>query len=435
MVDRPRRAALLTALVVLGLGGATTAVPALTGGEDGDAVSVPARLPGYSYLTGQLGAAPPGRVLAVYQQGFGVELFDFPQALVVGADGASARQVRTAMRRGAPDTQGDAAPMSVSPDGTRLAVGDWDAGDVSGEETTPALGEADMAVVDVATGDVRTVALPDATAVLPLAWSADSARLAYVSPTGPVGPYARAGRPGQLLVLDVGTGRAAPVAGVDDAVSAAFSPDGLLAVQREGGAIEVREPGGDLLRTVEAPRSELLAPGTGWSPDGRLLALQGAGGVSFLSASDDASADVPAPVRADVLLAWRSPDQVLLQDVGASSTATSVDFTVSRADLATGEVTPWTRVPTSGGNYAVHDLQLATGLVQRAQPVAAAPFADRGRPSWLVLAAIWLLAAGVAARVAHRLARRRARSRVADSGPPHAGGPVTRRSTSGVGSR
>lgn len=394
------------------------------------AVTVPEQLPGYSHLTGQLGAAPPDRVLAVDQHGVGVELLDVPQALVVGADGASARQLRTAVRRGAPDSQGDAAPMSVSPDGARLAVGDGDAGDPSGFDQVGGLEDADVALVDAATGDVRTLALPDATAVLPLAWSPDSRRLAHVSPTGPVGPYGRSGRPGHLLVLDVGTGRAAPVAGIDDAVSAASSPDGLLAVQRAGGAVEVRDPDGGLRRTLVPPRpADLLTSGAGWSPDGRLLALQGEGTVSFVAASGDPAAAVPAPVAADGLLAWRSADEVLLQDVGASSTATSVDDTVSRADLTTGAVQPSTRVPTGSGGCAVLDLQLATGLVQRAEQVAGSPPVDRGRLPALLRAGAWVLAAGVAALAAlaaARLSRRRSRSRTpgADAADPAAGAPA-----------
>ncbi|WP_299039370.1 hypothetical protein [uncultured Pseudokineococcus sp.] len=438
-MDRPRRAALLAALAVLGVGGASSALPAVTGAGTADQAAVPAQLPGYSYRTGQLGAAPPDRVLAVYQQGFGVELLDFPQALVVGADGASARRLRTAMSRGAPDSQGDAAPMSVSPDGAAVAVGDWDAGAPSGELVVAAPEDADMALVDAATGDVRTVDLPDATAVLPLAWSPDSQRLAYVSPTGEVGPYGRSGRPGHLLVLDVGTGAAVPVAGVDDAVSAAFSPDGLLAVQRAGGAIEVRGPDGGLLRTVTPPRPEgVLTSGAGWSPDGRLLALQGEAAVSFLAASGDPAAAVPAPVAADGLLAWRSADEVLLEDVGASSTATSVDFTVSHADLSTGAVQPFTRVPTGSGNYAVHDFQMATGLAQHAEQVSGSPRADRGWPSPLVRAGAWLLAAGAAALVAGRLSRRRARSRaigLAAAEPLPAGGSPAREQEAAAGSR
>ncbi|WP_432503775.1 hypothetical protein [Kineococcus arenarius] len=304
-----------------------------------------------------------------------MEFMDVPQALVLGADGASARRLSTAMERGAPDTQGDAAPMSLSPDGSTVAVGDWDAGAPTSVVGTGAPEPADVALVDAATGDVRTLPLPDASAALPLAWSPDSRRLAYLSPTGPAHPFGGPGHSGQLLVLDVASGRTEPVPGAGEAISAAFSPDG------------------------------------------RLLAVQRDGEVAFLAASEEEAATVPAPVAGDALLAWRSSGEVLVQDVGASSSATDVDFTVSSVDLGTGAARPFTRVPTGSGDYAVVDFELATGLTQRAEHVLAVPRADRGQPPLLLHATGVLLAAGAGALVAHRLTRRRVRRRAPIGAP------------------
>ena len=412
-MEPSHRVALLTALAVLGAGGAWAAAPAGAPAPASAPATVPAQLPGYSYLTGSMGAAPPGRVLALYQQGLGVEFMDVPQALTVGADGASARRARTALDRGAPDTQGDAAPMALSGDGSTIAVGDWDTSTPGASAGGP--GRADVALVDAATGDVRTLALPDARAVLPLAWSPDARRLAYLSPTEAADPFASPTDPaGDLLVLDVGSGRARPVPDVDDAVSAAFSPDGrLLAVQRSGGAVEVRAGDGALLRTLVPPRAgDVLAAGAAFSPDGRLLGLQRAGEVVFLPVADDPAVAVPAPVAGDALLAWRSPGEVLVQDRGASSSATSTDFTVSSVELATGSARAFTRVPTAGGNYAVTRFELATGLVQGARWTAAVPRPDRGRPAAVLRVGGVLLSAAAAALVAQRLTRRRSARRV-----------------------
>ncbi|WP_432572034.1 WD40 repeat domain-containing protein [Kineococcus sp. SYSU DK005] len=400
-MSAPHRAPLLAAAAVLAAGGALAAQPAgTTGGEP----VLPARLPGYSHLTGSLGDAPPGRVLAVYQQGLGVELGDVPQALAVGADGASARRVGTALERGAGDTQGDAAPMAPSPDGSTVAVGDWDTGTPGSAAPAP----ADVALVDAASGRTRTLAVPEAAAVLPLAWSPDSRRLAHLAPHAPAGPFERLAAPGgRLHVLDTGTGRSTAVPGADDVVSAAFSPDGAeLAVQRAGGAVDVLGPDGALRRTLPAPGG-LLVAGAAWSPDGRLLAVQQDRRVAFAAASGATGEAVPAPVAGEALLAWRSAREVLVQDVGASSSATAADFTVSRADLGTGALVPSTRVPTARGNYAVIGLRLATGLAARAEHVAAVPPADRGRAPLPLRAGAVLAAAGAAALAAHRLARRR----------------------------
>src|SRR5688572_30027625 len=87
------------------------------GGEPDAPASLPDRIAGYSYLTADVSSDPPGRAIAVYQHGFGVEFFDFPQALVLGADRDVYRRVDLAERRGGSARQGgDPAPMLLSPD-------------------------------------------------------------------------------------------------------------------------------------------------------------------------------------------------------------------------------------------------------------------------------------------------------------------------------
>ncbi|WP_107774289.1 hypothetical protein [Nocardioides sediminis] len=80
--------------------------------------SAAAILAGYSHLTGNVSDSPPGPAVALYQHGFGVELLDFPQAVVLSASGDTYRRVDAAEGRAGPETQGDPAPMLLSPDGT-----------------------------------------------------------------------------------------------------------------------------------------------------------------------------------------------------------------------------------------------------------------------------------------------------------------------------
>lgn len=121
--------------------------------------ALPERMVGYSCLTGSVWASPPGPVLALHQQGFGVEFTDFPQALVMSADGENYRRVDLAERRAGPESQGDPAPMLSSPDGTQVAVG---------RHSSRA---ADVALLDLSTGDVVRHAVPGARSVHPVAWS------------------------------------------------------------------------------------------------------------------------------------------------------------------------------------------------------------------------------------------------------------------------
>src|SRR5436309_9865135 len=95
--SRLRLAVPLAAAAVLTVVAAIAVLPGLlrlwtrtaTGTASGGAAAAPASLPdrfaGYSYLTGDVSAAPPGRAIALYIHGAGVELLDFPQALVLSA--------------------------------------------------------------------------------------------------------------------------------------------------------------------------------------------------------------------------------------------------------------------------------------------------------------------------------------------------------------
>lgn len=78
--------------------------------DSSGSASLPDRLADYSYLTGNVSSSPPGRVIATYHHGYGVEMMDFPQAIAVAADGDIYRRVDLAESRGGPETQGDAGP-------------------------------------------------------------------------------------------------------------------------------------------------------------------------------------------------------------------------------------------------------------------------------------------------------------------------------------
>ncbi|VXB17525.1 exported hypothetical protein [Nocardioides sp. AX2bis] len=260
---------------------AVTLVPLATEGgpaDSGTTASLPHQLAGYSYLTTDVSEAPPGRAIALYQHGFGVEFLDFPQAVVLGADTDIYRRLDAAEDRAGPETQGDPAPMLLSPDGRRVALGDHDTS------------EADLEIVDLSSADVARHALPPARSVRPIAWSSESTQVAYISSTEPTNPYSGRSLVGDLVVLDTDSGDTTAVTVGDPISGAAFSPDGsLIAVQRRGSSsgISLVDLATSTVRDLPRPLQDeaqrgVLAGPEAWSPDGRLLAVAHEESMEFL---------------------------------------------------------------------------------------------------------------------------------------------------------
>ncbi len=167
--------------------------------------TIPDRMAGYSYTHRRsVSASPPGRAVALFQHGFGVEFLDFPQAIVVGADGDVYRRLDEAEHRGGSESQGDPAPMLLSPQGTHVAVGDHDTGG------------ADLAVVDLRTGDSTLYPLPAGRSIVPLAWSADGKQVAYQFSAEPTNPYGGFPITGDVGLLDPQTGIAEALPGASN---------------------------------------------------------------------------------------------------------------------------------------------------------------------------------------------------------------------------
>ncbi|WP_413452466.1 hypothetical protein AA0Y32_10625 [Georgenia phoenicis] len=360
---------------------------------------IPARFADYSYLTGSVSASPPGRAVAVYQHGFGVELLDFPQAVVAGADGEGYRRLDAAEGRGA---VGDAGPMLLSPDGTRVAVGRW-------QTAWP-----DVVVVDLATGRSTRHVVPGAGSDFPLAWSPDSTLLAYARTEEAADPWGAGS--GELGLLDLTTGEARTLPDHPDVMAAAFSPDGTeLAVHRaardadRSGVLEVLDRDGAVLRTLPFPDHHVLdGP---WSPDGRLLAVTAQGGQGRGTAFVDAAgtgAPVPARVPGtaigwDGLLGWTRAGEALFLDTPDDPAATDL-YWLTAVPLDGGEPQRLSAVP-GGGNYGVAGFQLATGLLPEAQ-VRDTDVVTRGLwPTGLRLA-VAAACAALATAAAGRLVRR-----------------------------
>ncbi len=365
---------------------------------DNGRAALPPELARYSYLTGAVSGSPPGRAVALFQHGFGVELFDLEQAVVLGAGGDVYRRVDVAEDRAGPETQGDPAPMLLSPDGLRVAVGGHD------------LMAADMAVVELRSGGVTRHPLTGGRSALPMAWSPDGSTLAFLTGAQPTSPHdGSRPRGGDFGLLDVGTGTVTTLPGGSDVVAAAFSPDGTeLALQRadEGGRLEVVDRRGNPRRLLDGGGRH-LAGSQAWSPDGRLLALDGsADEIAFVDAAGG-SGPVPEVMPASgQFLGWSGAARVLVRvdyrppplELGKESAV------VREVPLDGGAARELTRMENLG-SYGVGRLQLAGGLLSDLR-VVAPDEVDRGVSPWPFRVAVGLLA-GLLAGVAARSVRRR----------------------------
>lgn len=415
--------ALLPALVVALLPGDGPAAA-----DHGVAAGIPDRMAGYSYLTGDVSDSPPGRAVALFQHGWGVEFMDFPQAVAVGAHGDVYRRVDLAEDRAGPETQGDPAPMLLSPEGTRVVVGDHDSD------------RLDLAVLDLGDGEVTTHALPEGHSAVPVAWSPDGRLVAYLAGATPTNPYSGMPIEGDVGLLDVSSGEVHTLAGATEVSTAAFSPDGSeLAVQRSstaGGTVEVFDLEGGGRRSLDLPAGHQLGGADAWSPDGALLATsrvpfpcldlveearwtacqeewESIPDVIAFVAATGRPTEVPEPLEGAVaesrrVLGWASPREVLVLSARTDGDGSDPDeFWVNRVSLDDGAIERLSVVPT-GGNYGVGRFQLATSLVPDLQ-VRSAGEPDRGRwpmPLRVALALVAAAAAGLLAPTVARASRR-----------------------------
>jgi hypothetical protein len=378
--------------------------PGFPAQQDRGAPTIPNRVAEYSHLTGNVSSSPPGRGIALFQFGFGVEFLDFPQAVVVSADGDVYRRVDVAEDAAGRQSQGDPGPMLLSPDGIRVAVGNYDT-------DRPA-----VAVVDLASGRVDRHAVPAGRAVLPVAWSPDGRRVTYLGTPEPWNPHLGAPIAGDVGVLEPETGRATALPGGSEVLTVAFGPDGTeLAVQHADGRLEVLpldgEGGG---RDLHVSPGHRLAGPAAWSPDGALLAIRRTGGsVGFVDATAGLG-NTPDPLDQRVVspghvLGWTAPHRVAVLVADPVGDPDPDQHRVIDVPLDGGDPRRLSAVPTSGGGYGVGQFQLASGLLPDLQ-VREAGDVDRGRwPLWLRLAAA--LGAGAVAAGVAGLVRRLSRSR------------------------
>jgi WD40 repeat protein len=298
--------------------------------------------------------------------------------------------------------------MLLSPDGTRVAVGRHSAR------------AADVAVLDLSSGDVVRHAVPGAESVQPVAWSADGRWLAYLANDEPTSPYSGRTASGTPGLLDLVTGEPRTIPGGAVTVMA-FAPDSSqLVVQRTGRGLEVVETATSRVRDL--PTFGWLAGPAAWSPDGRHLVVRGAdGGLQLIDATGRGggahdAVHAGAGLQQEVL-GWTGPDRLVL----AATRQGGGDFRVVEFDLVERRQRPLTTVPTDN-NFDVSRFQLATALLPGLQEHPGGEVHRGPWPVWLQLSLV-LLVLLVLSRVVG-LRERRQQRLDATSAEPQRPGPA-----------
>jgi hypothetical protein len=279
--------------------------------------TLPREFAPFSLFTSTAPAHPGGRAIALYEQG-SAELFHTWQTLVAGADQDTYRRV----------DYGDnaAPPVLLSPVGNHVLF------------TEPRATDDEFRMLDLTTGRSRRMASVHWTSnvgggMRMLAWSWDERYVAYSVPKPPPGTgratdsISEDGRViSELAILDTLTNISVRYPEISPVWSAAFAPDGRLAVQvgaqiwnvdpATGGQVLAARPTGQEHVLVKPATGLELVSGVGWSPDGLLLAVApvegGSQTVRFLDATGTAR-PVPADLTLGPMLGWRSPSSVVIQ--------------------------------------------------------------------------------------------------------------------------
>lgn len=302
--ERPSRLpAVIAALAVAVLLWPLTSVTATTPGGP----AFPRQLHTYSWWTPMLDAGQIDAASMTYQNGVGVEFLDIPQAVVLGADGATYRRLDAAEQRSVAADQGDPADSVLSADGTFVVI--------SGPGR-----EGSVEVLDLATASGRVVPVGDRRSAVAVSIDSAGETVVLLTSDDDMSRYSDLGFlfHGSLATLDLTTGAVRDHALDADVRSAAVTPDGARLAAETEDALVILDAQDD--RVVH----ELARPGGGldgdaWSPDGLRLAVAEEAGLRVvdLAGGDVVERTLPLPSDAwSSMIGWRDDRTVLLHVSG-----------------------------------------------------------------------------------------------------------------------
>ena len=288
----------------------------------------PARVGSYSWWTSPLSPAAITAASVVYQNGVGVEFLDFPQAVVLAAEGDAYRRLTLAEQRSTPDDQGDPAQTLLSADGTFALV-------------AGASGEGAVELLTFAGMDQRTLPVGDGVSAIPVSIDAAGRSALLLTSDASLSPYTdvsfrlHAG----LARLDLETGDLRPYA-LGDVHAAAISPDGSrIVADTDRGLVLVGAASGEPTETGLL-LSQAALDGDAWSPDGRQIAVLDGDVLRILDATRPGVEHTAAVAAVEYgsVIGWRDAETVLLHAMTADGSNESRFLWV---DASTGAAEPF----------------------------------------------------------------------------------------------
>lgn len=332
----------------------------------------------YSWWTSHLSSSRMEAATMLYQNGVGVEAMDFPQAVLLGADGSTYRRLDLAERRSAPGDQGDPAQSVLSPDGTFVVVGG-----PSGQGTVRLTRLGDGSEQEFSVGEGRSV--------VPVSIGADGRSVLLITGDTELSPLSDLNFQlhGQLARLDLDTGTLVTYRGLADVHSAALSPDGSrMLVDIGPGLVLADARTGSVLASV--PLADQMQPnldGDAFSPDGSRAALMVGTTLVVVDPAEPTQYSHFPIETADsgVAIGWRDETTVLIH-IGTGEDANTSQF--GWVDTNTGALEVFSNYAPGFTGASLLRADAARGLVAQWQ-VAATP-TDQGQHlgiGWLALLA------------------------------------------------
>jgi hypothetical protein len=336
-----------------------------------DVVSFPETIPPHSIFVAS--GEPEDAAVLAYQNGFGVETFDDPQLITVGADGRTFRRLAAAERRGSPADQGDPARTLLAPDGTFAVI-------------AGAGGQGSLRVEAFGDGEDRELTVGDGRSALPL--SIGGGQVLALTSDDTISPYLDMNfrLRGELELVDLATGARTEL-GLTDVDSGALSPDGSTVVAAAASGVVVIDVARSAAAPIETLGRDVHIGDDAWSPDGSRFAVTDRSGLHVVDAAGAAARLIGFADESTwaSVLGWRDDETVLVQlsgiDAGAqlawvdAATGTATTFAVyepgfsgaamANVDAARELVPLWTitDIPADQGPNATVTLAVVAGVV------------------------------------------------------------------------
>lgn len=373
-IERERPSRLPAVIAALAVAVLLWPLASLTSSPGGPPV-FPRQVASYSWWTPMLGPSEIGTAAMIYQNGFGVEFGDVPQAVVLGADGTTYRRLGAAEARTVRADQGDPADALLSADGT-FAV-------ISGPGR-----DSSVEVLDLRSLSGRAVPIGEGRSAIAVSIDSAGERALLLTSDQDMSRYTndRMRLSGTLTVLDLTTGASRDLAVERTAQSAAVSPDGeVIAAQVDDRLLVVDASDGRTLHELPGSSGELN--GDAWSPSGRRFAVVEGRSLRVVDIADGEAAERTVALPDDTwssLLGWRDERTALLHVSNGDGSNDSWFTWFDVEDGAAQELSAYTADPLTGAALGAPDV--ARGLVGEWRSVEASSSSPVG-PLPIVLVA------------------------------------------------